>query len=209
MTVRSDSASHGGVEDVEVERQVDLVEVLAVEAGPDLEVGMVQLADDDPVARVGVHEAADLAIDAVQVGVAVVVEVQLVPPLTEVREPLGLGVRRVVAQLGILGHELGHVDPEAVDAAVEPEAQHVEHRGAGLGVRQFRSGCSRGTSGGSTGPWPRPTPRPDAAEHADPVVRRAAVGAGVAPDVPVALRVSRDERDSTNHGWRSLVWFGT
>ena len=33
-----------------------------------------------------------------------------------------------------------HVDV-AVDAAVEPEAQRVEHRGLDLGFAQLRSGC--------------------------------------------------------------------
>jgi hypothetical protein len=54
-----------------------------------------------------------------------------------------VGVRRVVAQLRVLQHLAQRVDAEAVDAAVEPEAQDAEHRLAQLGLRQSRSGCSR------------------------------------------------------------------
>ena len=34
-------------------------------------------------------------------------------------------------------------------------------------------------------------------------------GVGVAPDVPVAVALSRDDRESTNHGWSLDVWLGT
>ena len=97
-----------------------------------------------------------------------------------------LGVRRVVAELGVLVHLAQRVDAEAVDAAVEPEAQHGEHRLAhrrvapvevGLlaqvGVRVVLAALGVEGPGGT-------------AEHAQPVVGRAAVRRRVAPEVVVA-----------------------
>ena len=51
-------------------------------------------------------------------------------------------VRRVVAELRVLHDVVGDIDAEAVDAASQPEAQHVEHRASTSGLRQLRSGCS-------------------------------------------------------------------
>ena len=51
-----------------------------------------------------------------------------------------VGVGRVVAPLGILEDLAQRVDAEAVDAAVEPEAQHAEHRLAQLRVAPVQVG---------------------------------------------------------------------
>ena len=51
--------------------------------------------------------------------------------------------RLVVAELRVLGELVDDVDPEAVDAAVEPEAQHVVHRRLYLGVVPVQVGLLR------------------------------------------------------------------
>jgi hypothetical protein len=40
----------------------------------------------------------------------------------------------VVAQLRVLGEPVHRIQPEAVDPPVQPEAQHLMHRGLDLGV---------------------------------------------------------------------------
>ena len=52
----------------------------------------------------------------------------------------GCGGRRVVAQLGVLHQPVDRVQPEAVDAAVEPEPHHVLHRRHDLGVAPVQVG---------------------------------------------------------------------
>ena len=46
----------------------------------------------------------------------------------------------VVGQVRVLADAVDHVDPEAVDAAVEPEAHHVVHRRLDLGVGPVQVG---------------------------------------------------------------------
>ncbi len=113
----------------------------------------------------------------------------------ELKEPLDAGlvgapgrVRRIVAELGVLDQVPEHVDAEAVDAPVQPEAQHLVHGGADLGITPVEVGLllqegvvvelARGLV-----PFPG-----RAAEIAEPVVGRRAVGLAVPPDVPVPLR---------------------
>ena len=49
-------------------------------------------------------------------------------------------VRRVVAEVVVLDQVVHHVDPEAVDAAVQPEAQDVQHRLLHFGVAPVEVG---------------------------------------------------------------------
>ena len=99
------------------------------------------------------------------------------------------GVRRVVAEGVVFDEVPEDVDAEAVDAAVEPEAEDVEHGLLDFGVAPVEVGLG-GEEGvvvvlaGGVVELPGA-----AAEVAEPVVGRAAVGGGVAPDVPVALGV--------------------
>ena len=44
------------------------------------------------------------------------------------------GIRQVIAELVVLDDVPDHVDAKAVDAAVEPEPQHVEHRLLDVGI---------------------------------------------------------------------------
>ena len=112
---------------------------------------------------------------------------------------------------GSLPMQVHDVDAEAVDAAVEPEAQHVVHGLDDLRVVPVEVGLL-GQEGvqvplpGGLVPGPRADRRrrPPASCWAD-AVRRA-----VAPAVPVALgESSRRARVSTNHGCWSDVWLGT
>ena len=121
-----------------------------------------------------------------------------------------VGVGRVVAEVLVLDEMPEHVDAKAVHAALEPEAQHAEHRLDDLGIApvQVRLLGQEGVvvvlAGGRV-----ELPRA-AAEAGEPVVRRAAARRGVAPQVPVALRDCRARRAiPLNHGCWSDVWFGT
>ncbi len=83
------------------------------------------------------------------------------------------------------------LEVQAIDATLHPEAQHVVHRAFDVGVapvdvRLLDEERVQVVLLRRLVPLPR-----GAAERRDPVVRRAAIGLGVAPDVPVALRVVR------------------
>ena len=102
-----------------------------------------------------------------------------------------LGVGRVVAELGVLEHLAQRVDAEAVDAAVEPEAQHVEHRLAHRRVAPVEVGLLAQV-GVRVVLAALGVERPGrTAEDAQPVVGRAAVRRRVAPEV----RSRRDSRE--------------
>ena len=97
----------------------------------------------------------------------------------------------VVAQQRVLGDLGDRVEPEAVDAAVEPEAQHVVHRRLDLGVLPVEVGLLghervQVVLAGALVERPRGAA---GLERRGPVVGRAAVRRRVAPDVPVALGV--------------------
>ena len=119
-------------------------------------------------------------------------------------------IGRVVAELGVLDQVPDHVDAEAVDAAVEPEAQHVVHRGADLGVAPVEVGllgqervivvlagrrhraarrCRRTRTASC---WAARRPAP-----------------GRARCTSRAAGSSRERRLSANQGCWSEVWFGT
>jgi hypothetical protein len=136
----------------------------------------VDLAHHQPVARVRVEEAAQVAHDGV--GLGAVVE-------GGVRDARQLG--RVVGQVGPLAHALHDVDPEAVDPAIEPEPHDAVHGLDHLGVRPVEVGLlgqeavEVPLAGGVV-----PGPRGRFDEGGRPVVRRS-VRRALAPDVPVAL----------------------
>ena len=107
--------------------------------------------------------------------------------------------RRVVAQLGVLQDPVERVDAEAVDAAVQPEAQHLAERLGHLGVApvQVRLLGIEGVQVPAPG---RRVARPRRAAER----RRASCSAG------------RRDRDQTyqsgcsrNHGCSIDVWHGT
>ena len=115
----------GKVEEDEVVGQVQLVPGVDVFHEP-AEIQQVDLAHDDPV-LVLVDDGADLA-QALVDGWPVLVMAEA-----------GL----VVAKLRVLGEPVDGVDPEAVDAAIEPEAEDFVHRRLYLGVVPVEVGLLR------------------------------------------------------------------
>jgi hypothetical protein len=93
-------------------------------------------------------------------------------------------IRGLVGKGGVLADQVHDVGPEPVDAAVEPEAQHLVLGGDHLGVAPVEIRLLRQEEmevPGRRGRVPRPG-RP--AERRPPVVRRP-VGGSVPPEVPV------------------------
>ena len=140
---RVDRPSHrlgrpGHVEQAEVERHVELVQIHAVVGDQVGRVEEVDLTDGDALARpaIAVQEAANVAVDAVRVRVPAVVEVEMraVLPHVLVQDATPGRRRRVVAKVRVLHHRVRDVDAEPVHAAFEPEFERAEHRPAHLGV---------------------------------------------------------------------------
>ncbi len=143
---------------------------------------------------------------------AAVVDVQLrgevgVLDVVLVAEPAGVG--RVVAQLGVLHQHVRDVDAEAVGAAVEPEAQHVEQLGPHLRVAPVEVGLLLQVRVEVVLPGRRVELPDRSAGLARPVVGRPAVGRRVGPDVPVALGVLARGARGEEPGCWSEVWLGT
>jgi hypothetical protein len=97
-----------------------------------------------------------------------------------------LRVGRIVPQQRVDREHGGSIDPKAVDAAPHPEAEHVGHRLTHLRVApvQVRLVLEEGVVVVLSGP--RIEFPGAAAEAAQPVVGRAAIGRGIVPDIPVA-----------------------
>ena len=116
-----------------------------------------------------------------------------------------VGVGRVVAQLGVLDQLAHRVDAEAVDAALEPEAQHVEHRLSHRRVAPVQVGLlaqvgvvvvlARAASNVQAGP-------PN-------TLSQLFGGPSVGARCTSRDSASRDERDSRTTDARSEVWLGT
>ena len=50
------------------------------------------------------------------------------------------GIRQVIAELVVFDDVPDHIDAEAIDAAVEPEPQHIEHRLLDFGISPIEVG---------------------------------------------------------------------
>ena len=175
----------------------------------------VEAVGDVEAAAVGVLGGAQervVAADLAQDHLAVVALGQRVQGLEEQLDQLGPGLvpelllhgegrargaaadrahpaRRVVAQLGVVDAEIDRVEPEAVDAALEPEAglgqQRLDHlRVVEVEVGLLLEEVVQVVLAAARLPLPGA-----AAEHRQPVAGRRAVGLGVGPDVPVGLGV--------------------
>ena len=149
------------------------------------------LGDGHPVAVVLVEDPAPVAVDLVDLGL-VPHRLVLGVVLEQRRHvPGDLGpsclVDLLVAQALVLEQAVGDVDPEAVDAAVEPEPQHVlEHR-AHLGVAPVQVGLGA-VEDVEVPLSPSSTRSPgDPAEDRAPVVRRLLAAAALAGPEHVAL----------------------
>ena len=181
---------------LEVEGEVQLVAV--AEVGRDeLGLGEVDLADHHAVAGVLVEHGANAAQERVRALVVVGAD-----DVEVAADDVGLGD---VGQRGVLADEVHDVGAEAVDAAVQPEAQHVVHGLDDLRVVPVEVGLlgQEGVQvpllGGLV-----PRPRGAAAEGRRPVVGRA-VRRAVVPAVPVrawASRATRGSRRTTGAGRR-------
>ena len=181
---------------LEVEGEVQLVAV--AEVGRDqLGLGEVDLADHHAVAGVLVEHGANAAQQRVRALVVVRAD-----DVEVAADDVGL---RDVGQRGVLADEVHDVGAEAVDAAVQPEAQHVVHRLDDLRVVPVEVGLlgQEGVQvpllGGLV-----PRPRGAAAEGRRPVVgrMRPACRRASGTSRAWASRATRGSRRTTDAGRR-------
>ena len=167
-----------------------------------------QLADGHPLGE-RIDEGAELREEAGQLGPVLVVEVDL----AVVRAPPAEATR-VGEQLLVLEERVEDVEPEAVDAALEPAADHRRASPrARPGCASSRRAARAGTCACRTGRGPRPTSTPSRRRTTSScsASRRARTGR-VTPSrhryqSPYGPDGSR--RDSSNQRWAELVWFIT
>jgi len=96
---------------------------------------------------------------------------------------------RVVAQQAVVKTEVDGIQAQPINATIQPEAHDIEHRSAYFRVVkvQVRLRSQKVVQVIlATTRFPLPG---DTTENRQPVVRRAAVGLGVGPDIPVGLGV--------------------
>ena len=113
-------------QEAEVERELQLVERGTVVRRDAARIEQIDLADHHALA-VASSSAAPAADDVVHLGPILIVDVLLAEVIAH-RVRVAVVGRRVVAQRRVLDHLVDHVDAEAVDAPVEPEADDVLHR---------------------------------------------------------------------------------
>ena len=130
-------------------------------------------------------------------------------------------LRGQVSQGGVFGQAVDHVDPETVDAPVEPEPEHVVHGGDHFGFGPVEIGLLGQEEvqiplAGRARPTSRSAP-PKAARQ----LLGSRPGEPGGPEPPASsgrssrqryqsrLAERRDDRDSMNHGCWSLLWLGT
>ena len=184
-TSRIGAASSGALMNGKLNASCNSSRFDAVERGERCRVVDGCLAEQQPGRVVGVGDPAPALQDVVQLGPVLVVD----GPLPEQLRVEGIvrGRGRVVPQLRVLDEDVADVDAEAVDAAVEPEADDVVERVAHVLVPPVEIGLLAQVvvhvvlTGGRV-ERPRRT-----AEAAHPVVRRRAVRFRIGPHVPVAM----------------------
>ena len=182
--------------------------------------GVPRLVDEDEVVRqVQLVAGLEVADDAVQVlqrhlphehPVVVFVD-HLADPAQVAVDRLPVLVvpargARLVAQQRVLGDLGDRVQAQPVDAAVHPEAQHVVHGGHDLGVLPVEVGLLAHEAVQvvlARRSRRRSTPSPTALN-----TDSQSLGAS-RQTYQSRLGFSRLERDSTNHGCWSELWFGT
>jgi len=96
---------------------------------------------------------------------------------------------RVVAQQAVVKTKVDGIKAQAVHAAIQPEAQHIQHRAAHVGIVEVEIGL-RGQEIVQVILAAARLPLPgDTAENGQPVVGWAAIGLGIGPHVPVGFRI--------------------
>ena len=108
----------------EVERKVRAGKILTIVGDEALD-RQVNLADQNALV-IFIEHAAHLGDHLMYFRLVGGVHLLEPPDLALTRRPAR--IRRIVAQLGILNQMPDHIDTKTVDAAVEPEAQHIVHR---------------------------------------------------------------------------------
>src|SRR5579884_4212459 len=127
----------------------------------------------------------------VYVGVSLVVDVQLrVVAAQAFVGSIGGRVGRIIPEVRVLQNPLGHVDPEAVDASLQPEPEDVEHRVLNQGIppveiRLFFKKAMEVVLAGVLVQLPG-----RAARDSQPIVGRAAVWGWITPDVPFTALIT-------------------
>jgi hypothetical protein len=121
--------------------------------------------------------------------VALVVAVQLIVERAGARDAVVIGRGRIVAEGGIKHHEVDRVDPETIDAALQPEAGDIEERllhrrVVPVDLRLLLQEIVHVILAPARVPGPC-----RAAEHRLPVVGGRTVRLGIVPDVPVGIGV--------------------
>jgi len=137
--------------------------------------------------RIAVEHAPKAANDVVDLGL-VGAEPLLVCEPFELRELPIVWNFGIVAKLGFLDHLRDHIHAKSIDAAVEPEANHVVHRLDDLGIAEVEVGLLAQERMQIPLAARRVELPRRAAEGALPVVRRATISPAP-PEVPIALRI--------------------
>ena len=174
-----------GIEEVEAIGAVEPRAACGEQLHLALGIVAAHLGDGELVA-IGVDQRAHPLDKAGDVGMRLVVDFQL-----EIERPrarlAGVGRGRIVAQLRIVHREIDRVHAKAVDAAIKPEAQHVQQgclhrRVVHVELRLLLQEIVHVILAAPRVPGPG-----RAAEDRLPVARRAAVGLGIGPDIPGGL----------------------
>ena len=113
-------------------------------------------------------------------------------------------------KLRVFHDQPNHIHAEAVHAALQPEAQHIQHRRAHLGVApvQFRLLFDKLVQVILPGGW-RPTSQAGPPKKLPQLLGGEPSGLASRQMYQSRLGLSRLERDSMNQGCWSEVWLGT
>jgi hypothetical protein len=147
----------------------------------------VYLADQHAIAGIGIGDSAHFLRDIMHLRLIRGMHLKNAVHLAH-RWQIGQ-VGRIVREALRLHHVPQHVNPEAIDTAIEPEAQHVHHRRAHRRVAPVEIGLFLEEGVVIILPGRRVPGPGRSAEIADPVIGRAAVRRGVMPQIPVTLRI--------------------
>ena len=110
---------------------------------------------------------------------------------------------RIVAKFLVVEDVVDHIQPKAVDAAIQPELRHLEDGGLDIAVPVVEVGLLAQEIVQIVLTATR-TPRPGRApERGLPIVRRRAVRLGVSPDVPIGFGVVA-RSDTLQEPWMSV-----